>query len=137
MVISVFDTVENIVEIETMLFFPQFFSRSVLLRVIKKRSDCGVLGEKKNWYLTKVSSTTYLLFLRDCFDCNVDLYKANVILNEMEFLLLILSILMTTEEAFVDSVDQDQTAQNDLHCPQTDLHCPRFHCFSFFFFILQ
>ena len=137
MVISVFDTVENIVEMETMLFFPQFFSRSVLLRVIKKRSDCGVLGEKKNWYLTKVSSTTYLLFLRDCFDCNVDLYKANVILNEMEFLLLILSILMTTEEAFVDSVDQDQTAQNDLHCPQTDLHYPRFHCFSFFFFILQ
>ena len=37
---------------------------------------------------------------------------------------LTLSILLTTQEAFVDSVDQDQTAlsvQSDL-----DLHCPHF-----------
>ena len=35
------------------------------------------------------------------------------------------SLLMMTQEAFVDSVDQDQTAhsvQSDL-----DLHCPHFH----------
>ena len=30
---------------------------------------------------------------------------------------------MTTEEAFVDNVDQDQTAQN----VQSDIHCPHFH----------
>ena len=29
--------------------------------------------------------------------------------------------MMTTQEAFVDSVDQDQTAHSDLHCSLSHL----------------
>ena len=35
-----------------------------------------------------------------------------------------LSLLITTQEAFVDSVDQDQTALKVQSDP--DLHCPHF-----------
>ena len=50
---------------------------------------------------------------------------------------LILSSLLTTQGAFVERVDQDQTAQN-VHLI-SDLHCPHFHSRIYVnrFFILQ
>ena len=39
---------------------------------------------------------------------------------------LTLSLLLITQEAFVDSVDQDQTARS-VQSDQSDLHCPCYH----------
>ena len=101
----------EIARCEQFLLFPRCFQKDLYCWHVKTRACLGKAVKTKVWFATASSLCCWTLRWPLVISLEVSPYQSKyhcIILIS----LLTLSLLTTTQVAFVDSVDQDQTAQN-------------------------